>query len=106
MKEIEAPKMPASSTDLLANAISYKLPWSRIQGPREEWMTMEIHAVKFGSNGVTPNLWCIRELSMVLAKDGEWEWEPRPSMRDDDFIKRTRFTTAIEAAEFAKSIYG
>ena len=33
----------------------------------------------------------------VLAKDGEWELEPIPSSRDDEFYARCRFDTYDEA---------
>lgn len=39
-------------------------------------------------------------LGWVLARDGEWEWEPQPSSRDDDFMARTRFASFTEAADF------
>ena len=38
--------------------------------------------------------WAISNGSSVLNTDGEWEWEPRPSCRDDDFIARCRFSLA------------
>lgn len=41
--------------------------------------------------------------SFVLARDGIWEWEPQPSSRDDEFITRTRFASAAEAASFFHS---
>jgi len=34
----------------------------------------------------------------VINKSGEFEHEPLPSARDDDFIKRCRYTTFNEAA--------
>ena len=33
----------------------------------------------------------------VMTTSGEWEYEPMPSSRDDDFLKRARFPT-YEAA--------
>jgi len=36
--------------------------------------------------------WAVCWMGDVLTKDGQWEWEPRPSSRDDDFYKRCRFT--------------
>ncbi|PLC06351.1 hypothetical protein CY658_04780 [Variovorax sp. RO1] len=44
-----------------------------------------------------PALWAVRRSGDVLNKQGEWEWEPRPSLRDDDFLARARFATADEA---------
>lgn len=34
--------------------------------------------------------------SDVFTRDGEWEWEPQPSSRDDAFFARCRFATADE----------
>ena len=34
-----------------------------------------------------------------LAKDGEWEWEPSPSQRDDAFVERCRYDSVEEALE-------
>lgn len=39
------------------------------------------------------NLWCVVDRSgLVLNADGEWEYEPNPSSRTDDFKARTRFS--------------
>jgi len=38
------------------------------------------------------DLWAVTDGSSVLNTDGQWEWEPSPSGRDDDFIARTRFS--------------
>jgi hypothetical protein len=44
-------------------------------------------------------LWAARsESGLCLNKSGEWEYEPMPSSRDDDFLFRCRFATAEEAA--------
>ena len=42
-------------------------------------------------------LWAVRRGGNVLGRDGEWEYEPLPSSRDDDFFARFRFAT-IDAA--------
>lgn len=44
-----------------------------------------------------PDLWAIRKNGNVLNKEGEWEWEPMPSSRDDEFLARARFATAEQA---------
>lgn len=45
-------------------------------------------------------LWVIRNQSQgCMAKDGQWEWEPRPSGRNDAFMARCRFATVQEAYE-------
>lgn len=47
--------------------------------------------------------WAISHCSSVLARDGYWEYEPFPSSRTQDFIKRTRWNSAQEAFEFFRS---
>lgn len=44
-----------------------------------------------------PDLWAVRYRGDVLNKQGEWEWEPMPSGRDEDFLARARFATSDEA---------
>ena len=41
--------------------------------------------------------WAVRRHGNCLNQQGEWEFEPTPSDRDDDFLARCRFATA-EAA--------
>lgn len=48
-------------------------------------------------------LWAVRFRGDVLNKSGEWEWEPMPSGRDDDFLARARFDTAEEAIAAIRS---
>lgn len=36
--------------------------------------------------------WAIRQNGRCLNKDGEWEYEPMPSSRDEDFFARCRFS--------------
>ena len=79
-------------------ATTYTLSWSRY--PADSYKRIRIDAVKFDAHQM-PISWAIRYDGSVLNKNGEWEWEPQPSSRDDDFINRTRFDTAQEAADFA-----
>lgn len=46
-----------------------------------------------------PNSWAVVHNRFVLSKDGNFEYEPMPSERDEDFLIRCRFGTAEEAAE-------
>lgn len=46
--------------------------------------------------------WAVVMRGYVLDTDGEWEWEPTPSSRDDDFRRRTRFASPEEALEAYK----
>lgn len=45
--------------------------------------------------------WAIVSGSECMAKDGEWEYEPMPSNRDEDFFERCRYTyeEAVQALE-------
>ncbi len=47
-----------------------------------------------------PGVWVVTNGSSVLNNLGEWEYEPRPSSRTDEFIDRTRlaFSDAVIAA--------
>lgn len=51
--------------------------------------------------------WAIRCMGRVLNRDNEWEWEPQPSSREDDFLAATRFDRddALRRAEAAPAIY-
>jgi hypothetical protein len=40
---------------------------------------------------------------LVLARDGEWEWEPLPSERTEAFKRRTRYTLT-QAVRLARLI--
>jgi hypothetical protein len=44
------------------------------------------------------HLWKIAKNGNVLNKQGEWEWEPMPSSRDDDFLARCRYATLDEVS--------
>ena len=41
--------------------------------------------------------WAIRQGGMCLSVDGDWEYEPMPSSRDDEFLQRCRFETPFHA---------
>ena len=51
-------------------------------------------------------LWAVTYFGDVLNRGGEWEWEPLPSSRDDDFIARTRFCSIEDAAAALSAAYG
>jgi len=44
--------------------------------------------------------WAISQGGRCLMKDGEWDWEPSPSERDDAFLEKARFASAQEATAF------
>lgn len=41
--------------------------------------------------------WAIYEGSRCMNRDGEWEYEPLPSSRDEDFLNWCRFDSPEEA---------
>lgn len=47
--------------------------------------------------------WAVTQGSFVLNKLGEWEYEPMPSGRSEEFIKRTRWNSAEAAFEAFKT---
>jgi hypothetical protein len=46
-------------------------------------------------------LWAVTHRGFTLNTDGEWEYEPQPSSRDDDFLARTRWRTVWDARSAA-----
>jgi len=48
--------------------------------------------------------WTITQGGNCLNKDGKWEYEPMPSSRTEEFIKRTRFKDEHEALDFYNSL--
>lgn len=46
--------------------------------------------------------WAIVDPGFNLNHEGDWEWEPRPSSRDDEFFARCRWPSAREAITFAE----
>lgn len=44
--------------------------------------------------------WAICNLGSVMNGSREWEYEPSPSNRSDEFIARTRFASPQEALDF------
>ena len=48
------------------------------------------------------NAWAIICHGNVLNHDNEWEYEPFPSSRDEEFFARCRWPTARDAIAFAQ----
>lgn len=53
-----------------------------------------------------PNSWAITMAGSCLNREGEWEYEPMPSWRSDEFKARTRFWSAEKAFDFWQSCAG
>lgn len=41
--------------------------------------------------------WAVCDGGLVLTKDLEWIWQPRPSSRDEAFLEKARFSSREEA---------
>lgn len=48
------------------------------------------------------DLWAIRQRGFCLNKQGEWEYEPLPSSRDEAFFARCRWADRDEAIRVAQ----
>lgn len=57
---------------------------------------VRIEARQFDTKGEVSS-WVVKNCDEVLNKDGEWEYEPMPSSRTDDFLERTRFSNLEDA---------
>ena len=65
----------------------------------EEMDAAGIHACAYRLDGGSrirvewrgTGLWAVVDTGQCLNRDGEWEYEPLPSNRDDDFMARCRF---------------
>ena len=61
--------------------------------------------VEIRLNPTGETLWAITNGRMNLSHAGEWEYEPLPSSRDEEFISKTRWQTARDAIAFVKAHY-
>lgn len=50
------------------------------------------------------DVWAITRGNSTLNRDFEWEYEPMPSGRDDDYLKRNRFTFEEAVNHLANAI--
>jgi hypothetical protein len=73
----------------------------RIEGATDRLREVTIEAVARPDG---PDRYAVRCAGSVINKDGEWEYEPQPSSRDEDFFARCRFDTFADAeVAYAKS---
>lgn len=72
--------------------------------PLHEWITVVLTCLAGGGPHRPPHdTWAVRKGALCLNDDMEWEYEPIPSSRNDDFLSRTRWTKE-EALEHAAVI--
>lgn len=91
--------MSATDSELLDAAVSFIF-----YPPGTDMDSLEGHL-----SGVTVvwrglDMWAVTQLpGRCLNRDGEWEYEPRPSERDEEFLARCRFTRD-EAVQKAREL--
>ena len=61
--------------------------------------TQKAHFVRMNSPFYDGEKWAVRKGGNCLTKTGEWEWEPMPSSRTDDFYERCRFESLEKALQ-------
>jgi hypothetical protein len=61
------------------------------------WITVERR------DGMQGTKWAVCDHGLVLNQSGEWEYEPIPSSRGDDFLARCRFDSYHKAFVAAKN---
>jgi len=68
---------------------------------RDEWNDMHnlnpVKIIRMKSPFYEGEKWAVRKLNFCLNSKDEWEFEPMPSQRNDDFYRRCRFDTFEEA---------
>lgn len=77
--------------------VSTSWEWNRDLMPRgyESIESVRIDAVH-GRGGITR--YAVRQSGACMDANGEWEFEPMPSSRDDEWLNRFRFDTWEAAA--------
>jgi hypothetical protein len=74
-------------------------------GPRTEFGSGEVHIVERRQRDGEVR-YAVRRDEFVANRAREWEYEPIPSSRDDDFIARTRWDDWQDAAAVAVAMVG
>jgi len=93
-RQVIVPDSVVYPADLLELASAFDvLPYDRKRRLRH---------VQVVRRSTDPEAWAIVGDGFCLAHDGEWEWESLPSSRTEDFYRRCRWPSAIEAIAFAK----
>jgi len=88
--------METSNKLTLLPILKYGLLFDKL---RLEWVSIE--ATKYNEETNIPNTWAIRKGSFVMSKKtGEFDYEPRPSNRDNKFLKEYRFKSPEEAFKY------
>ena len=57
-------------------------------------------------DGFSGRRWTVAQRGYVLNKNGEWEWEPQPSSRTDEWLETVRWSTPEEACAALAKVKG
>jgi hypothetical protein len=68
---------------------------------RKDFTGMQVKFARMESPFYEGVKWSVRWMGRCLNKQGEWDWEPSPSSRDDDFYAKCRFESLEEAYTLA-----
>lgn len=70
--------------------------------PYDEYGNYGLFTIKVEKTHHT-GTWAVRRMGRCLGADGEWDWEPLPSSREEDWLVAHRFDlkTALDLAERA-----
>ena len=68
---------------------------------RRDYPGMQVRLVRMDSPFYEGIKWAVRWMGRCLTHDGEWEYEPQPSSRDDAFYARCRFDSLEKAMTLA-----
>lgn len=91
------------STVLQRHAVSYAWTWVDPDAP-ERLAEVRIEGRQREPGNPTPIKWAVvLDQNRVLNQDGEWEYEPLPSSRSDEFLARTRWDSAEAALAFVEA---
>lgn len=82
--------MSSSQSTPFVSAFAISLPGDLLS-PLE---IARVGELRDGTFDPEADVWAIRCMSRCLGHDGEWEFEPLPSSRDDEFKARTRWRNA------------
>jgi hypothetical protein len=92
-RQVVVPDTAVCPAEFLETAVAFDV----IPYDRTRYGLRHVQVVKRGIDA-----WAIVGDCGCLAHDGEWEYEPLPSSRSEEFFERCRWYTAAEAMEFAK----
>jgi hypothetical protein len=80
-----------STSEPSAIAVAHNNVVSRLQARLEKVTTFQI-AKTISISWRGEGAWAVCDMGLVLNHDGDWEYEPTPSNRTEEFKARTRYS--------------